>query len=104
MASSWRHRLILTGLAAWTGLLLPTRSAADPPPPSVEELIHRLGSDDFDQRETASRELTERDWPVMPALRAATAAGNDSEVRWRAKAVLAAIRGAVRERRRSPDR
>src|SRR5262245_27268005 len=53
----------------------------------VERLIKQLGSDDFDERETATKRLQEIGEPALGALdKAATSAG--AEVRLRAEHIL----------------
>jgi HEAT repeat protein len=56
----------------------------------IAELIQQLGSDDFDERETASESLTNIGAVARPQLRDA-ARSTDAEVRLRARRCLAAI-------------
>jgi hypothetical protein len=78
-------------------------SAADRPParPRVErinELIARLGSDEFTAREAATEELSKIGLPAYAALEAA-ASHPDREVRFRSQRVLNLIRQHDQERR-----
>lgn len=71
------------------GLAIGGAAGGDPPPtgPTVPELITRLGSGDFREREAASAALKGAGPGAIPALRAA-AKSDDPEVRERAAAVL----------------
>ena len=62
----------------------------------IAAAITRLGSDEFEQREKASDELTALGVPACPALMAAAKSG-DAEVKARAASVLARIKLAVPE-------
>jgi hypothetical protein len=71
------------------GLVIGVAAAADPPAPapSVSELISRLGSGDFREREAATAALHKAGPGAIPALREA-ARSDDPEVRGRAAGVL----------------
>jgi hypothetical protein len=69
----------LVSLAVLTGV-----PAAFPAPPRVTGLIAQLGSPDFLERETASKELETIGGPALAALKAAAAASTDMEVARRA--------------------
>jgi hypothetical protein len=60
----------------------------------VEDLIKSLGSDDFSQRDTASKDLVKLGGIALPALEQATKS-TDKEVATRAKAALDTIRATV---------
>src|SRR6187397_240314 len=74
------------------GLLvaLPLAFAAAPPQRSVERLIGQLGSDNFAEREAASKRLEAIGEPALDALDRAAESG-DAEVRARARRVVAAV-------------
>jgi PDZ domain len=57
--------------------------------PTVKELIHRLGSDDFEEREKATKLLLERE-EALPELRKAMHS-DDAEVRRRASEIIDGI-------------
>ncbi len=65
----------------------PTPVAATVPGPTVSELITRLGSEDFRERETAVVDLQKAGAGAIPALRDATNS-SDPEVRRRASGIL----------------
>ncbi len=71
-------------------LALPLAFAAAPPARSVERLVRQLGSDDFDERESASTHLSEIGEPAVPALHEALASA-DLEVRSRAGRLVAVL-------------
>jgi PDZ domain-containing protein len=85
-------------------------SAADAPPSSappaltpqrqkdIEKLIAQLGSDDFDQREAAQRELCKLGEEAVPVLVKAQAAATDAEVRRRLGEVLAPLQEGIADR------
>ncbi|MCI0638504.1 MAG: ankyrin repeat domain-containing protein [Gemmataceae bacterium] len=56
----------------------------------IERLVKQLGSDDFREREQATKQLKETGRPALKALRNA-AASNDAEVRRRAEQLVLAI-------------
>jgi len=62
----------------------------DPVKARVEELVKKLGSEDFEERESATEELKKIGEPAAEALRKA-AEGEDAEASWRAKDILKAI-------------
>jgi hypothetical protein len=70
------------------GLAAPFTLAADPPAPSVEALVARLGADSFAEREEASRALWQRGPAVLDALTAVAATHPDPETRQRAAALV----------------
>src|SRR3954453_24249902 len=86
-------------------LALPALTAGTEPPTPAEirRLVTQLGSDQFAEREAASRRLEAIGEPALPALRKATA-NQDPEVRRRAGQVIPAIHvrlfGALRQVRR----
>ena len=61
---------------------------AGPDDQEVASLIRQLGSDDFQKREAASKQLETIGEPVRPALKKAAAASDDAEIRARAKGLL----------------
>src|SRR5262245_32024386 len=83
-----------------TSLLLLLASAAAPAPGAddaadaarIARLVRQLGSDDFDEREAATKELEAIGEPALAPLRKAAAEG-DAEVRARAAALLRKIPG-----------
>src|SRR6266540_4333440 len=72
-----------------------------PPPEPVEELIRRLGSPQFKEREEATRLLLERK-DALPALRKIVEAGTDLELARRAAFILEEV--PRRQARRMLDR
>jgi Tol biopolymer transport system component len=93
--------LIAVALAA---LAPPTRAAAPPSRVDVQRLITQLGSDDFDEREAASRLLADVGAPALPALEKALRS-EDLEIRRRAGRLIPGIRarvfGSLRQVRRA---
>ena len=88
----------------WAGCLLVVAvSGADPesPPPktaddaAVQRLIRQLGSEDFEEREKAIKDLVEIGAPALEALRRA-AVSEDAEVARRAKGCLPEIERDVK--------
>jgi HEAT repeat protein len=63
-------------------------AAPRPPAPSIEELIRRLGDDDFEVREAASRALEAAGRAAAAALEEAARDSQDAEIRWRAQRAL----------------
>jgi WD40 repeat protein/serine/threonine protein kinase len=59
----------------------------------VQELIKQLGSDSFEERETASKRLDALGEPAFLALRRTTASSPDAEIRNRAQRLADAIAG-----------
>jgi hypothetical protein len=66
--------------------------------PSVDDLIRKLGDDDFDVREQATRALEERGEAARAALTKAAKEAPDIEVRIRAKRILADLERRAEER------
>jgi hypothetical protein len=70
----------------------------DPPPPAelaarVRALLPKLGSDDFDTREAAMRELEKLGKPARPLIAAEAKANSDTELRARARQLSEKIDG-----------
>src|SRR5262245_13738995 len=79
-------------------LLLPIARAADPPPMiSVPRLLALLGSDDYEEREAAGRQLVQLGDAALPALDEA-AQSTDAEVRRLARELARRIRTTSRAR------
>ena len=57
----------------------------------IERLIKQLGSDEFSEREAATKALEAIDEPALGALRKAATEGADPEVRRRAERIVAAM-------------
>ncbi len=85
-------------------LLLPLGAAwvlADEPPAPepgadaerIQELIRRLGADDYQTRTAASEELTKIGEAARPALEEAAKKGESPETRWRAEQILRRLKG-----------
>ncbi len=90
--------------ACLAGLPWHSFAASDPPEKrqvSVEELIRRLGSQEFKEREEATRLLLERK-DALPALRKIVEAGTDLELARRAAFILEEV--PRRQARRMLDR
>jgi hypothetical protein len=62
----------------------------------IAELVEKLGSDRFEERESASRELQKIGEPTLPALRNATQS-KDREVRVRAEQLVRALDEKIRK-------
>ncbi len=62
--------------------------AKEPTRAEIERLIRQLGSDDFDEREAASRALKAVGEFAREALLKATSADNDAEVKGRAEKLV----------------
>ena len=58
----------------------------------IEELIEQLGSEDFETREAAEKELIKMGLVVIPFVRKAQTESEDPEVRMRCKSALAELR------------
>jgi HEAT repeat protein len=90
--------------AAFLLLYIPALSGEQPGPGGealqkrIETLIERLGSDDWEEREDASKELIRIGEAALPALDKA-ALSDDPEVRFRADAAIRAISKELRGRR-----
>jgi hypothetical protein len=74
----------------------PARPAkADADAAQIRRLIQQLGSDDFEEREAASRQLKKIGPPAVEALRAAAKDSKEAEVRRRATEVAEAIEASL---------
>jgi hypothetical protein len=97
-----RTTLLGLGLAAFAAVLsfaLGQERAAQPQPPvkpAVDQLIERLDSNDFQTRESASRDLLDRD-DAVPALRMALQS-DKPEIRRRAEQILEQRRELIHQR------
>jgi hypothetical protein len=76
------------------GLVAHFTPAADPPAPTVEALVAKLGSDSFAEREEASRALSRRGPEALDALTAVAAGHPDPETRQRAAALVEQLKRA----------
>ena len=85
--------LFLCGATSWSADL----RAADPPadPHGIDRLIRQLDSDDFEQREAASRALARIGGPALDELKRAAAPPSSAEVRWRAAALVEHIENSL---------
>jgi uncharacterized protein (TIGR03067 family) len=74
-------------------LVVAHHASALPPPSAVEadRLIKQLGSDEFEQREAASKALEALGELALPALQNAAKKSEDAEVKQRLAAVVAAV-------------
>src|SRR5258707_521154 len=84
-----RTRYWLPALVLWLAVLV-AAPAADAPKADAErvaKLVKQLGSDDFEEREKASKELEAIGGPALDALRAA-AKSEEAEVKTRAASLL----------------
>ena len=70
-------------------------------PAEIDRLIKQLGSDDFDEREAASKALEAIGEPVLEALRKAATGSDDAEIRRRAEVVFKAVEPRIRGELRS---
>jgi len=100
------RRCLLPCLFLHFALILPDALRGNEPvqPPKeasdraqVERLIRQLGSKEFSERETATRQLEKIGPPAMEALRAAATGSKDPEVRRRAAAVAAVIENTLEQ-------
>jgi hypothetical protein len=95
------HREFTMFHTLWAAACVASACAAPAPPAAtdadIERLIRQLGSDEFAEREEATRGLEAVGEPALPALRKAAAAG-DAEVRLRASALVRKLGGAVSAR------
>jgi hypothetical protein len=82
-----RTLLLTVIVTILTGSLLTWACAADGPTPAVEQLIDRLGSADFNEREQAAKTLKAGGPDVLPALRKALT-HRDAEVRRRVEELI----------------
>jgi RNA polymerase sigma factor (sigma-70 family) len=71
------------------------RAEAAPDNRDLERLIKQLGSDEFEEREAATRALKKVGKPALNALREAATENADAEVRNRAAALIRAIRDSL---------
>jgi RNA polymerase sigma factor (sigma-70 family) len=71
------------------------RAEAAPDSREIERLIKQLGSDEFEEREAATRALKKAGKPALKALGEAATKNTDAEVRTRAVALIVAIRDAL---------
>jgi RNA polymerase sigma factor (sigma-70 family) len=71
------------------------RAETAPDNRDIERLIKQLGSDEFEERETATNALKKVGKPALKALREAATANADAEVRNRAAALILAIRDSL---------
>src|SRR5262249_56961482 len=88
---------------AWLALiwaLLAVHPAAGQAPPkqtdakTIAALIEQLGSDEYQQREAATRALEKIGRPALAALRDAARKHNDAEVRRRTQGLVAELRNS----------
>jgi WD40 repeat protein len=92
MRSSFRRHAVLA--AALLGLAPAHGPGAGPPPADVGRLVRQLGSDDFQEREEASRRLGRLGAPALGGLWEAADSANP-EVRRRAARLVRAIQARV---------
>jgi carboxyl-terminal processing protease len=85
MRSSWRRRPTVAGLVLLAGLIFAPRAAADA---TIDDLIRRLGDDDFDERQRATAVLAALGDEALPALHEAAATSRDAEIRWAARRLI----------------
>lgn len=87
--------ICLSATTLATSVVLAVESGGKTSPGDLEvlRLIRQLGSDDFDERESATARLKEIGASALPALQQARSS-NDAEVRQRATALIVAIRDA----------
>src|SRR5262249_1260038 len=83
-------RLVLAGVAVlWSAAAV--RSDPVPTDAELRRLVADLGSDHFEKREAATRQLSAADESVRPLLRQVLAQTEDVEVRRRLENILAAL-------------
>jgi hypothetical protein len=80
--------ILVLGLGVGTVMVVPATSASDPA--KINQLVARLGSENFRQRESATKELDALGEQALEALRTA-AKSSDMEVASRAAALVARI-------------
>ncbi len=87
----------LAGGAVAEAQAAPPAARAEPAPDGgdVERLIKRLGSDEFDEREAASKALKDVGKPALKALGEAAKGNADAEIRSRAAALIVTIRDSL---------
>jgi RNA polymerase sigma factor (sigma-70 family) len=71
------------------------RAEVAPDGKDIERLIKQLGSDEFEEREAATRALKEVGKPALKALGVAATENADAEIRIRAAALIVAIRDSL---------
>lgn len=86
------HVLLAATLFATTGGLL-SAQGAEAKPPTVTELIERLGDDSYKVRREAEEALRVQGSAATEALRKAAESHDDAEVKWRAKRLLRQAEG-----------
>src|SRR5262249_22622674 len=95
-----RRMKALLSLAAVAALALAAAGKGDTDGPTIERLVRQLGSDEFAEREAASKRLAAVGEPALGALRKALGS-DDAEVRRRSEALVRSLyrRFAGEERR-----
>lgn len=61
----------------------------------IDRLIRQLGSDDYEERESATQALARVGGPALDALRKAASTNPDPEVRWRANEVVVRVENSL---------
>jgi hypothetical protein len=84
----WLGAFLVAGLPGFA-------QTAEPDPAHIERLVRYLGSDQFSEREAATKALDALGEAALPALRKATR-GDDPEVRRRAARLVESITGRLR--------
>ena len=92
MMTRTNHVLLAATLFAMTGGLL-SAQGAEAKPPTVTELIERLGDDSYKARREAEQALRAQGGAATEALRKAAESHDDAEVKWRAKRLLRQAEG-----------
>jgi hypothetical protein len=59
---------------------------------NTDQLINQLGSDNFEERDAAQKQLVDAGQPALPALKKAVESSTDPEIRSRAAAALAELK------------
>lgn len=95
MMTRTNHVLLAATLFAMTGGLLSAQGAEvkEVKPPTVTELIERLGDDSYKVRRDAEQALRAQGSAATEALRKAAESHDDAEVKWRAKRLLRQAEG-----------
>ena len=91
---------VCCGMLWAVGVVPAAGQAESPSPKQIDQLILQLGSDDFEAREAASKELKDMGEPALPALRKAVQSG-DAESRRRAQELVRAIERPLVEKARA---
>src|SRR5262245_45360548 len=86
-----QHRLLILGVFLFGSV----SHAFTQEPPRIAELIGKLGSPKFAERQAATKELNEIGAAALPALRKAAADGGEAETQNRARQLVAAIEARV---------